>query len=38
VVRTTLSRDPGSGDLFVFKKRRDDKLKILAWMGDGSAL
>ena len=38
VVRTTLGRDPGSGDLFVFKNRRGDKLKILAWMGDGFAL
>ena len=38
VVRTTLGRDPASGDLFVFKNRRGDKLKILAWMGDGFAL
>ena len=38
VVRTTLGRDPVSGDLFVFKNRRGDKLKILAWMGDGFAL
>ena len=38
VVRTTLGRDPASGDLFVFKTRRADKLKILAWMGDGFAL
>lgn len=38
VVRTTLGRDPASGDLFVFKNRRGDKLKILAWTGDGFAL
>jgi len=33
-----LRGDPMSGDLFVFKNRRGDKLKILAWMGDGFAL
>jgi transposase len=38
VVRSVLARDPASGDLFVFKNRRGDRLKILAWMGDGFAL
>lgn len=38
VVRATLGRDPASGDLFVFKNRRGDRIKILAWMGDGFAL
>ena len=38
VVRAVLGRDPASGDLFVFKNRRGDTLKILAWMGDGFAL
>ena len=38
VVRTTLGRDPASGDLFVFKNRRGGTLTILAWMGDGFAL
>ena len=38
MVRSVLGGDPLSGDLFVFKNRRGDKLKILAWMGDGFAL
>ena len=38
VVRAVLGRDPASGDVFVFQNRRGDKLKILAWMGDGFAL
>ncbi len=38
VVRTVLGRDPASGDIFVFKNRRGDKLKILGFMGDGFAL
>jgi transposase len=38
VVRSALLSDPLGGDLFVFKNRRGDKLKILAWMGDGFAL
>lgn len=38
VVRAVLMGDPMSGDLFVFKTRGADKLKILAWMGDGFAL
>jgi transposase len=38
VVTTQLGRDPLSGDLFVFKNRRGDRLKILAWQGDGFAL
>jgi IS66 Orf2 like protein len=35
VVRAALLGDPMSGDLSVFKNRRGDKLKILAW-GTGS--
>jgi transposase len=38
VVRTHLGRDPLGGDLFVFRNRRRDRLKILAWQGDGFAL
>jgi len=36
-VRSILKGDPLSGDQFVFKTRRADKLKILAWIGDGFA-
>jgi transposase len=38
VVRDRLARDPLSGDLYVFRNRRGDRLKILAWQGDGFAL
>jgi len=38
VVTTHLGGDPLSGDLYVFKNRRGDRLKVLAWQGDGFAL
>ena len=38
VVTGRLGRDPLSGDLFVFRNRRGDRLKVLAWQGDGFAL
>lgn len=38
VVTTALGRNPDSGDLFVFQNRKGDRLKILAWQGDGFAL
>ena len=38
MVRSVLNGDPLSGEMFEFKTRRADKLKILAWMGDGFAL
>jgi transposase len=38
VVTSCLGRDPLSGDLFVFRNRKGDRLKILAWQGDGFAL
>ena len=38
VVRDYLGRDPLSGDLFVFRNRRGDRLKVLAWQGDSFTL
>jgi transposase len=38
IVTTHLGHDPLSGDLFIFRNRRGDRLKILAWQGDGFAL
>lgn len=38
VVTAHLARDPLSGDLYVFRNKRGDRLKILAWQGDGYAL
>ncbi len=38
MVTSHLSRDPLSGDLYVFRNKRGDRLKILAWQGDGFAL
>ncbi len=38
VVTSDLGRDPLSGDLYVFRNKRGDRLKILAWQGDGFAL
>ncbi len=38
VVTSRLSRDPLSGDLYVFRNKRGDRLKILAWQGDGFSL
>jgi transposase len=37
-VTTHLGQDPLNGDLYVFRNRRGDRLKILAWQGDGFAL
>jgi transposase len=38
IVTAHLAQDPLSGDLFVFRNHRGDRLKILAWQGDGFAL
>ena len=38
LVQLTLSEDPFSGHLFVFRGRRGDRIKILWWDGDGLCL
>ncbi len=38
MVSSHLGKDPLSGDLYVFRNKRGDRLKILAWQGDGFAL
>ena len=37
-VKTVIGEDPLSGHLFVFRSRRGDRLKILAWDRDGFVL
>lgn len=38
MVQTQLLADPFSGQLFVFRGRRGDRLKVLWWDGDGLCL
>ena len=38
LVQTTLSEQPFSGDVFVFRGKRGDLLKLLWWSGDGMNL
>jgi transposase len=38
LVREQLGRDPFVGTLFVFRSKRADRLKILAWDGSGLVL
>ncbi len=38
VVQLQLNEDPFSGQLFVFRGRRGDRLKLLWWDGDGLCL
>jgi transposase len=38
LVQTRLGQDPLSGDLFVFRSKRGDRLKLLYWDSDGLAI
>ena len=38
LVQTQLLADPFSGQLFVFRGRRGDRLKVLWWDGDGMCM
>jgi len=38
LVQTQLTEDPFSGQLFVFRGRRGDRVKVLWWDGDGLCL
>jgi transposase len=38
LVQSHLGADPLSGDLFVFRSRRGDRVKLLYWLGDGYAI
>ena len=38
LVQTQLGQDPLSGDLFVFRSRRGDRIKLLYWNDDGYAI
>src|SRR3954452_16701451 len=38
LVESTMSLDPLSGHLFVFRSRRGDRIKILYWNADGYVL
>ncbi len=38
LVEQQLGQDPLSGDLFVFRSRRGDRLKLLYWDADGLAI
>ncbi len=38
LVSETLRHDPFGGDLFVFRSKRADRIKILAWDGTGLVL
>lgn len=38
LIQTTLSHDPFSGHVFIFRGRRGDLIKLLWWSGDGMNL
>jgi transposase len=38
MVREFVGADPLSGDLFVFRSKRGDRVKLLYWVGDGLAI
>ena len=38
MVRDFVGADPLSGDLFVFRSKRGDRVKLLYWLGDGMAI
>jgi transposase len=38
LVRETLGEDPFSGTIFIFRAKRADRVKIIAWDGSGLAL
>jgi transposase len=38
LVQETLGEDPFSGTIFIFRAKRADRVKILAWDGSGLAL
>ena len=35
LVQTVLAEDPFAGDVFIFRSRRSDRVKILVWDGSG---
>lgn len=38
VIRTALGRDPLGGDMFVFRNRQANRVKVLFWDGNGLVL
>ncbi|MDP9631995.1 UNVERIFIED_ORG: transposase, partial [Ensifer adhaerens] len=38
LVSTTLGANPYSGDVYIFRSKRNDRLKMVAWDGSGMVL